>query len=131
MKAIEFNNDFFEITGERGDFWITKNNKGKVKMFAKSEVELEIVELESLPKAKSYKAAKSSKPNYEFTKRMVVVELEDRSSATYILDKIQEITEPSDIVKSICDYANNHAGIISDKQAWVLAKFLDDNKIKL
>ncbi len=52
MKAIIENKDTYEITGERGDFFITKSNRGKVKMFAKKDVE--VVDIDSMPKAKKY-----------------------------------------------------------------------------
>jgi hypothetical protein len=53
MKAIVENKNTYKITGERGDFFITEDNKGKVKMFVKHNVE--VVEVESLPKIKVYK----------------------------------------------------------------------------
>lgn len=53
MKAIIENKNTYEITGERGDFFITKDNTGKLKMFAKHLVE--VVDIEDMPKAKVFK----------------------------------------------------------------------------
>ena len=40
MKAIIENKSTYEVTGERGDFYVCKDVKGKVKMFAKKLVEV-------------------------------------------------------------------------------------------
>lgn len=58
MKAIIENKITYKITGEKGDFFITENNKGKLKMFAKRNVT--IVELAEMPKAKAYKSIEVS-----------------------------------------------------------------------
>ena len=58
MNAINHNNEIFKITSERGDFYYTENNKGKVKVFAKNSVE--VIEIDEMPKAKVYKVAKIS-----------------------------------------------------------------------
>lgn len=52
MKAI-IEKDTYKITGERGDFFITENNKGKVKMFAKASVT--VIEISEMPSVKVYK----------------------------------------------------------------------------
>ena len=54
MKALIENKVTYKITGERGDFFIAEDNKGKAKMFAKHLVE--VVEIEEMPKAKTYKS---------------------------------------------------------------------------
>jgi hypothetical protein len=54
MKAITQNNETFKLTGERGDFYICENSKGKAKMFLKSDVE--IIEISEMPKMKKYKS---------------------------------------------------------------------------
>lgn len=59
MKAIIDNGTTYKVTGERGDFTITEDVKGKVKLFQTSTVE--IVEIEEMPKSKVYK--KGSKPS--------------------------------------------------------------------
>ena len=59
MKAINFNNEIFKINSEKGDFFVTENNKGKLKMFLKSEVE--VIEIEEMPKAKVFKKIVSKK----------------------------------------------------------------------
>lgn len=63
MKAIINNNITYKVTGERGDFFITEDNKGKLKMFAKKTVE--VVEIESMPKAKVFKTRKATKEQIE------------------------------------------------------------------
>lgn len=55
MKAINFKNENYKITSEKGDFYITENNKGKLKMFAKKDVE--VIEIESLAPVKQYKVS--------------------------------------------------------------------------
>ncbi|AZA73556.1 hypothetical protein [Chryseobacterium indoltheticum] len=78
MKAIINNNITYKLTGERGDFFITEDNKGKLKMFAKNTVE--VVEIESMPKAKVFKKiSKSSQAVIDadfknFNKRMAEAE---------------------------------------------------------
>jgi len=62
MKAITDKKGTYEITGEKGDFFVCKDNKGKVRMFAKKNVK--VIEIESMPKAKKYRgyvAPKSEK----------------------------------------------------------------------
>ena len=54
MKAITQKNETFKLTGERGDFYICENAKGKVKMFLKSDVE--VIEISEMPKMKKYKS---------------------------------------------------------------------------
>ncbi len=52
MKAIIENGKTYKVTGERGDFYLTEDSMGKLKMFAKHQVE--VVETDSMPKAKKY-----------------------------------------------------------------------------
>lgn len=61
MKAI-IEKDTYKITGERGDFFITENNKGKVKMFAKNTVV--VVEIADMPSVKVYKQSLSTGRDY-------------------------------------------------------------------
>ena len=63
MKAIIQNENTYKVTGERGDFFICEDNKGKLKMFAKHEVT--VVEIESMPKAKVFKKIKPNSANAE------------------------------------------------------------------
>ena len=58
MKAIKSNNKTFELTGERGDYFLTKDERGKVKMFLKKDVE--VIEVECLQK-KTYKSWRAKK----------------------------------------------------------------------
>ena len=59
MKAIINNSITYKVTGERGDFLITEDNKGKMKMFAKHLVE--VIEIEEMPKSKVFKSKPSNK----------------------------------------------------------------------
>ncbi|MFA5243694.1 MAG: hypothetical protein WC380_00200 [Pedobacter sp.] len=69
MKAIIENKNTYKVTGERGDFFITEDNRGKIKMFVKSTVE--IVEIDALPKAKKYSAGRvPSDAQYAQTRKM-------------------------------------------------------------
>lgn len=77
MNAIINNNQTYKVTSERGDFWITEDIKGKVKMFAKKDVE--VVEVSEMPKAKIYKQMKAtpeqSKREHEaYKKRLAIAE---------------------------------------------------------
>ena len=53
MKTIIEKNKTYKITGEKGDFYITEDNKGKVKMFVKTQVT--VTEVDKMPKLKKYK----------------------------------------------------------------------------
>lgn len=57
MKAIIEKNKEYKVTGERGDFWITEDVKGKGAMFAKRDVT--VVELEKMTAAKTYRRSSS------------------------------------------------------------------------
>ena len=62
MKTITDKKGTYKITGEKGDFYICQDNKGKVRMFVKSQVE--VSEVDELPTAKKYRgyvAPKSEK----------------------------------------------------------------------
>ena len=76
MKAIIEKGKTYEITGERGDFFITKDNRGKVGMFAKRDVE--VVDIESMPKAKKYsKRSKNSTGSHARLQRDLAIALHD------------------------------------------------------
>jgi hypothetical protein len=70
MKAIIQNKETFKVTGERGDFFICENSKGKCKMFFKSDVE--VIEIDSFEVKKVNKTKKVNKANFmtneEFSK---------------------------------------------------------------
>lgn len=57
MKAINENKNTYRIIGEHGDFFLTEDNKGKNKMFAKKDVV--VIEINEMPKAKVFKSRKS------------------------------------------------------------------------
>jgi len=71
MKAINFKNETFKVTGEKGDFIICLDSKDKVRMFAKKDVE--VIEIEDMViVAKSEKSKKLNPANFmsseEFSK---------------------------------------------------------------
>lgn len=53
MKAIIENNDTWKVNSEKGDFFVTENNRGKLKMFAKRDVV--VVEISEMPQVKVYR----------------------------------------------------------------------------
>lgn len=70
MKAIIENKDTYKITGEKGDFYIAENNRGKVEFFAKHQVE--IVDIDEMPKPKKYRTMKISKSQADRNHRELV-----------------------------------------------------------
>jgi len=58
MKAIIDNNKTYKYGSTKGAFYICEDMNGKAKMFEASKVEL--VEIESMPKAKKYSCSRSS-----------------------------------------------------------------------
>lgn len=58
MKAIIEKTETYKITGERGAFFVTENNKGKIRTFEKSKVE--VVEIDEMPKLKVFKKMTST-----------------------------------------------------------------------
>ena len=128
MKAIIENEKTYQVTGERGDFFIATDAKGKVNFFLKNEVE--IVEIDEMPKEKVYRKSVSKKVSYDYTIRLIAALLEENWNAHYILNAIEDIVEPTEIIVSICNQANKNRGFISEKQLFVLAKFAQDNNVK-
>lgn len=127
MKAIKFENHYYEVIEERGAFFYSKNNKGKIKVFAKSDVAVE--EIEALPKAKTYKKASSKVSTYSYNnEKTAIVDLAQNSP--YRLSIFSEHENATDIVKSIVSQARRKMDI-SEKQAYVLAKFAEENNINL
>lgn len=58
MKAIIDNNKTYKYISTKGAFYVCEDMNGKAKMFEASKVEL--VEIDSMPKAKKYGCARSS-----------------------------------------------------------------------
>ena len=85
MKAITQNNETFKLTGERGDFYICENSKGKAKMFLKSDVE--VIEISEMPKVKKYKShevsSKSATKSAIAHERMVSFALKNEHTFNY------------------------------------------------
>jgi hypothetical protein len=52
MKAIIEKGTTYKITGEKGSFFITEDNRGKAKCFQMDKVE--VIEISEMPKAKKY-----------------------------------------------------------------------------
>jgi hypothetical protein len=63
MKAIIEKNETYKITGEKGAFFVTENNNGKIKMFEKQKVS--VIEIEEMPKVKSFKKMIATKSQLE------------------------------------------------------------------
>lgn len=142
MKAIKIKNSIFEVTGERGDFFICKDSKGKVKMFAKKEVVVE--DIDSMPKPKVYKtrksAAKQLNPIEEVASKMMWINscvYGDRTSMSYQISydmmtgielKAKELG--NDFIASVCESVIKFMKC-SEKQAYCLAKFVEENQISL
>lgn len=129
MKAIIENGKTYKVTGEKGDFWIAELN-GKVKVFAKRNVE--VVEVEEIKEKKYRKpSAKSSNKNSNVNLIISLIqsELDNSCSARRIIARIESQVDMTDIVKSILSQANNKGGNISEKQVYVVAKFMSDNSI--
>jgi len=59
MKAVINNGVTYKVVSEKGAFTVTEDSKGKIKMFQTSTIE--VVEIESMPKAKVYYKSKSTK----------------------------------------------------------------------
>lgn len=127
MKAINFKNQYYEVIEERGVFLYGKDNKGKIKVFAKSDVSIE--EVEALPKAKCYKkiAAKVSPYSYNREKTAII---DMAQNTPYSLTQFSNHENATEIVKSIVNQARKKMDL-SEKQAYVLAKFAEENNINL
>lgn len=130
MKAIKVKNQVYELTGERGDFYVAKDNKGKVKVFAK--IECEVVEIEKIEK-KTYKKSATKTVSAEQLKKNTV---------NYIIDWLPSmiadyrartfLTELSELDNSMVrDIANKalRGAELSNKQLYVLAINAVNNNI--
>ena len=127
MKAINLNGKNFEITGERGDFFICKDSKGKVKMFAKKEVE--VIEIESMPKTKVYKQSTSSFKAHDYGREKTVI-IDMAQNNPYSLTQFSDHENATEIVKSIVAQARRKMDM-SEKQAYMIAKFAEENNINI
>ena len=58
MKAVIENNKTYKYGSTKGAFYVCEDMNGKAKMFEASKVEL--VDIESMPKAKKYSCSRSS-----------------------------------------------------------------------
>lgn len=134
MKAVIENKKAYEVTGERGDFWICKDGKGKVRMFAKHLVEVSEVEKIDKPK---YREA-SVKPrtdeqvrNHEINriKEWLPALLEDSNGGMVFLQEVKDASNANEMVNNIASYAMR-AKRISEKQAYVVARFAVENDIE-
>lgn len=127
MKVIKFNNKLYEIIEERGDFFYAKDNRGNVKVFAKAKVNIE--EINALPQKKYNKTCVSKSSYYDYDhEKMIIIEM--AQSTPYSLTEFSDHENASAVIKSIVMQARKNM-YISDKQAYVLAKFAEKNNIKL
>lgn len=60
MKAVKTLTETLEYKSERGDFYICEDKKGKTRMIAKRDSE--IIEIETVEKAKVYKKTSNKLP---------------------------------------------------------------------
>lgn len=127
MKAINYKNTYYKIVEERGDFYYGEDAKGKVKAFAKKDVE--VVEVESLPKAKSYKTKKVAEkpvdPIQVWKNIALSVNNKWNENSKW---KLAEQTfgrmsaNGNKFIESLLDWMFGK-GVLSEKQAYSLAKF--------
>lgn len=126
MKAIKSNNKTFELTGERGDYFITKDERGKVKMFLKKDVE--VIEVECLQK-KTYKTKKSTSVNSDpvQTWQEIALSVNDQwnNNSYWKLaeNKFGKLnTNGNEFIESLLKSMFEN-GKLSEKQAYYLAKY--------
>ena len=133
MKAIIENGKTYKVVSEKGAFTVCEDSKGKCKMFETSKVS--IVEISELPKEKVYKSTKKVSSSTESFVRLtdtssLLSVLENTMSAKLIIARIEDFgVEMSDKVKSILNQANQKSGRISEKQIYIIAKFMVENNI--
>lgn len=126
MKAVLSNNNYFEITGERGDFFVCKDAKGKVKMFAKKDVKVE--EIESMPKTRKFNTKKvvvKADPIKTWQDIAMSVNNKWNENNTWKLAEqaFGRIDAKGDtFIQSLLDSMFTN-GRLSEKQAYCLAKF--------
>lgn len=127
MKAINFKNQYYKVTEERGDFFYCEDNRGKTKVFLKADVVVE--EIEALPKAKTYRKVSSKVSSYSYDREKTAI-ITMAQDTPYSLTQFSEHENATDIVKSIVSQARRKMNM-SEKQAYVLAKFAEENNINL
>lgn len=138
MNAIINNNQTYKVTSERGDFWITEDIKGKVKMFAKKDVE--VVEVSEMAKAKTFKKSTTVAKVMTIEQRIqemkirlleVVSENPSKTILTIVECELNAITG-NEFIDSLKNQWFNvlvsGRGSFSEKQAYFLAKFLIETK---
>jgi len=132
MKAIIDNKKTYEVTGERGDFWICKDGN-KVKMFAKKNVE--VVEVEKIEAPKFKKAISRPLTDEQIRRRQInhitewLPSLVADGGAKEFLNDVKEAAN-SEVVTSIVNYAFRR-NMISGKQAYVIAVNAIENNVEL
>lgn len=132
MKAIIENNQTWIITEERGSFFYTER-LGKTKCFNKNEVQVVEAEPEK-PKYRKSKPVVSKGPQnkVKFLMSLIAANLEENMNARNIYGVIAaNVNDIPEIVESILNQANYKLGRISEKQIYVIAKFMNDNFITL
>ena len=127
MKTFPKNNKVYKITQERGDYYFGEDNRGKVECILKTQAE--VVEMDSLPKAKKYyhKAAAPVKVDPVQTWKEIALSVNNKwnQNSTWQLaaDKFGKLRTNGDaFIESLLNSMFNQ-GRLSDKQAYYLAKF--------
>lgn len=127
MKAINYKNSYYKVIEERGDFYYGEDAKGKVKAFAKKDVE--VVEVEALPKQKSFKVNKVAKkvvdPIQTWKEIALSVNNKWNENTTWKLAEqtFGKLNAKGDkFIESLLDWMFNKE-TLSEKQAYFLAKF--------
>lgn len=127
MKAINYKNSYYKVIEERGNFYYGEDAKGKVKVFAKKDVE--VVEMESLPKQKSYKPKKAVEkvidPVQSWKNIALSVNNKWNENSTWKLAEqtFGKMSAKGDkFIESLLDCMFGK-GMLSEKQAYFLAKF--------
>lgn len=127
MKTINLNGKTYEVTSERGDFFVCKDSKGKVKMFAKKEVE--VIEIESMRKTKVYKQLTSTFKSHNYDREKTAI-IDMAQNNPYSLNQFSDHENATEIVKSIVAQAKIKMDM-SEKQAYMIAKFAEENNINI
>ena len=131
MKAFQLNNQYYEVTEERGSYVYGKSASGKVVCRPISEVTIE--EIEAMPKAKKYYTKKKevvkSDPVQIWKDIALSVNDQWNQNATWQLaeQSFSKVRANGDtFIQSLLD-AMFMKGHLSEKQAYYLAKYGVEN----
>ena len=131
MKAFELNKKYYEVVEIRGSYIYGKDSAGKVKCVLNSSVE--IVEVESFPKAKKYTSKKKAEVKADpiQTWKDIALSVNDKwnSNSTWKLAEqaFSKINAKGDkFIESLLD-SMFMKDKLSEKQAYYLAKYGVEN----